>query len=107
MLTEQEFIQLRAATGVPVLWRQAKPPNDTRNLVCITGPIDARQDVMVNAYGVNGRTFQILAADLPAAPEKFDQLELGGERYTINDVIPQHVRGAGTVVSYRVFCKGR
>jgi len=107
VLTDAEFSTALGAMGVPVTWTQVKPPQASVNVKSITGTIDNRNEVLVNAYGVGGRTFQFRAQDLPTPPVKFDQIVLAGETYTIHDVNTYHERGSGNVIAYRCLCKGR
>ena len=107
MLTAAEFTQLLNATGVTVSHRQAKPPHTVTQVKVVPGSVDKRSETLVNAYGVNGRTIELLASALPTPPEKMDQITFGGEKYTVSDVVPMHERGTGSIISYLMFMKGR
>lgn len=105
MLTAAEFIALRNVTGISAEWHQAKAPKATKTCRVILAPIDKRSETLVNSYGVNGVSIQVLASDV--APAKFDQFVVNGERYTIDTPVPYHERGTGALVYYVCFVKGK
>jgi hypothetical protein len=110
VLTEQEFRALLSVTGEPVVWKQAKAPQATANVRAIVqtiGSVKSAEEVIVNAYGVTGRSIQVAARDLPVAPEKFDEITCQGERYIIETVLPQHSRQTGTITYFLLYSKGR
>lgn len=109
MLTEQEFLALLAVTGEPVAWRQAKAPNATANVKAIVQTIGSSrsEEVIVNSFGVTGRSIQIAARDLPVAPEKFDEITCQGERHILEAVLPQHSRQTGTITYFLCYSKGK
>ena len=76
--------------GSPAEWRQAKPPQAT--VRCIVGMKTAswRDEELVNAYGLNARVFTIDAAEV-AKVEKFDQVIVGNERYTLDAAVPVYI----------------
>ena len=107
MLTESEFRALLDATGEPVVFNQAKVPNTVANVKAIVQPLTKDNEVIVNAYGVTGRSIQIAARDLPVVPEKFDVVTCQGERHVIETVLPQHTRQTGTIAYFICYAKGR
>lgn len=107
MLTVKEFTQLRGVLGVPISFASAKPPSVTKDLTAIVQPINSRDEGLINAYGVGAKTIQILAADLPIAPLKFDTVTSQGERLVIDTVVPQNTRGTGTICFFLCYVKGK
>jgi hypothetical protein len=107
MLTVKEFTQLRGVLGVPIMFTSAKPPSVTKDLIAIVQPINSRDEGLINAYGVGAKTIQILAADLPIAPLKFDTVMSQGERLVIDTVVPQNTRGTGVICFYLCYVKGK
>lgn len=61
--------------------------------------------VVLNSIGFGAKIITIKASSVTVAPLKFDTIEVGNEKYTIDTVNPSHVPG-GQVVGYRCFCKG-
>jgi len=105
MLTAGEFIQIVNTLGITVEWHQAKPPREVKNVRVVVSSIDKRNEAMLNAYGLEGKMFQIPAM---ITPKKLDQIVLPtGERYTLTDVEAVHTRGTGALVSYNCYCKGK
>lgn len=109
MLTEAEFLMLLAATGEPIVWKQAKPPHATASVRAIVQSIGASRsdDIIVNAFGVTGRSIQIAARDIPVEPEKFDEITCQGEKYILETVMPQHSRQTGTITYFLCYSKGK
>lgn len=99
---------IRSPIGTMATHKKAKAPQT------VTGPIKILQqstskapEAIVNAYGVNGREFVILASDLPDTPEKFDTITSDSGVFVINDVIPLMGEGIETVIGYRCYSKGK
>jgi hypothetical protein len=78
--------------GVPASWRQAKPPNATINLNVGMKTASWKDEELVNAYGINARVFTLKARDVSKL-EKFDQITIGAERYTMDAAIPVYING--------------
>lgn len=62
---------------------------------------------IINEYGVNARIITVLAADVPFILEKFDVVELSGERLVLDGVIPVHEPKTGNIIGYRGFVRGK
>lgn len=90
--------------GVPAIWRQAKPPRTSKNVTLGFKTVGMRDEELVNAFGVGAKVLTIKVRDLPVI-EKFDQIEIGNERYTIDTVLPIHLNGVH--VFHKCFVKGR
>ena len=107
MLTKSEFSTLLKAVGEPVVFTQVKAPNATANVKAIVEPFRREETELINAYGINGMTVQVLAGDLPITPQKFDTFHLAtGKKMTINEPIEQRERGNGNLAYYIIYCKG-
>ena len=88
------------------VWDQAKPPHATKTVVGHKRNFGSAETEHVNAYGVSGVEIIVAASDFASAPEKFDTFDVGGEKYTVVDVIPQ--RGFNnTVIIYRCYSRGK
>lgn len=108
MLTLAEFRTLANATGIPAVWEQAQAPNQTAAIgKAIVQSTSKAAEPIVNAYGVNGKSIQVAAADLPTAPLKFDAFVVQGNRYVIDTVIEHKERGTGAVIHYTCYSRGR
>lgn len=62
---------------------------------------------IVNAYGINARILTFLQSSLPFEPEKFDVVEVTGERLVLDAVIPVHEPGSGVIIGFRGFVRGK
>lgn len=101
-----EFENVVDMLGVPGTWTQAKPPNNTlpTTVGFKTAGLDDKE--VVNAYGVGAKIITFKAADFATtAPEKFDQLTIAGERYTLDEVMPIHLNGV--LIFYKAFVRGK
>lgn len=107
MLTLNEFRILANATGEPVSWVQAKAPNQNAAVNrAIVQSTSKSSEAIINAYGVNGVSIQVAAADLPIAPVKFDTFVVGSNNYVIDTPIAHKERGTGAVIYYTCYVKG-
>ena len=102
MLSAGEFNQLVNAIGINAIWHQAKADTDTPVKV-VFSIISKKEETLVNAYGINGVQIQVAAT---ATPIKFDEFKVNGESYTVDDVVPKHERGTGTITSYTCYARG-
>ena len=113
MLTPAEFNVLWTQLAIPVEWSppSTAPVPPIRHIRAIVQAIDKRNEVLVNAYGINGISFMVRAADL--VPSKLDTVHIndpshaGLERYTIHDVVPIHTRGTGVICYYSCYSRGK
>jgi len=109
MLTPTEFHFLAQRTGEPLTFTQVKAPGAVIAIAFgIVQDLSRAPEMIVNSYGVNGRSFQLAAADFGAViPERFDVIErANGERYTLDAVNAEHARVGGAVSYYICFAKG-
>lgn len=109
MLSLDEFKQLLAASNPQWAdFRMAKAPGTvTPVMVLVSGTSRERSEVIVNAFGVNGVSFQIAADALPTAPEKFDAIEINAHKYVIDMVVEKRCRRTGAVSSFTMYAKGK
>lgn len=107
MLTVQEFKQLLSVVGEPVVYTCAKDEMITASINAIVQPINARDEGLINAYGVGSKTVQIAVGDTPIAPVKFDTILTQNERLVLDTVITQHTRGTGTPSYYICYVRGK
>jgi len=103
-----EFDQLINTLGVPAVLTRAKPPATVTNIQRVGFASISKQDQgLVNAYGLSGKVITVKAADCAGvAPLKFDVFMVGTERYVADTVNPLHEPGVGSVIGYKVYCKG-
>ena len=88
------------------VWKQAKPPHDTKTVVGHKRNFGSNETELVNAYGIDGVELIVKASDFTLAPEKFDRFTVGGEVYTVTDVKAQ--RGFNNaVILYRCYSRGK
>lgn len=109
MLTPTEFDFLARRTGEPLTFTQVKAPGNSISIPYgIVQDLSRAPEMIINSFGINGRSIQIAAADFGAViPERFDVIErANGERYTLDAVHAEHQRGGG--VSYYIcYAKGK
>jgi hypothetical protein len=109
MLRPAEFHFLALRIGEPVTFTQVKAPNTVIAIShAIVQDLSRAPEMIINAYGINGRSVQMAAADFVGViPERFDVIErANGERYTLDAVHAEHERGGG--VSYYIcYAKGK
>lgn len=78
--------------AVPATWKQAKAPRATRNVNIGFTVATAREEAIVQDYGVGTRIITVKAGDLPSL-EKNDIFEVNGERYKIDGVQDLYING--------------
>lgn len=78
--------------GVPAVWTQTKDPKATQDVLVGFKTASWRDEELINAYGIGAKVFTIKVSDIPVI-EKFDRIEINGERYTIDSVMPVHLNG--------------
>ena len=106
MLLATEFRQLLNAMGEPAEVHMAKPPKTVTKTTAIVQSTSKAHESIVQAYGVDGKSFQFAAADV--VPSRLDQIVLAtGERYTIDSVVKHFERGSGALSSVTAYVKGR
>lgn len=106
MLTAPEFSRLLGVFGETVEVHQTKAPKKTYNIKAIVQSTSKAHEQIVQAYGVNGMSFQFAAVD--HVPDRLDTIVLsGGEKYTIDSVVKHFERGTGKLASTTCYCKGR
>jgi hypothetical protein len=91
--------------GVPAVWKQAKPPQQTATAVVGFKSVGPNEAEIVNAYGIEAKILTIAAGDTPVAPEKFDTFEVNGETFVAQSAQAVHLNGQ--VIGYRCLVKGR
>ncbi len=96
--------QLVDLLGVPAVWTQTKAPKATKSVVVGFKTASWQDQELINAYGIGAKVFTVKVSDIPVI-EKFDRIEVSGERYTIDAVFPMHVNGV--VVFHKCMVKGR
>lgn len=99
------FEQVIELLGSPCVWTQAKPPHATKTVRAGFRTAGAQDTEVVNAYGMGAKIITLKAADFTTAPEKFDKLQFGTERYTADSVQPVHLNAA--VIGWKIFVKGQ
>ena len=88
------------------VWRQAKPPNTTNQVIGHIRRFGSSENELVNSYGVNGVEIICQADTFPVPPSKFDRFTIDTEIFTATDVKPQ--RGFDNkLIFYRIYCKGK
>jgi hypothetical protein len=108
MLLAGEFASILAALGQPVTWTQAKAPHATATIRAVVQSTAKSQEAIVNAYGINGRSFQVAAGATVSPPEKFDVFtDAQGNRFVIDTVVEHQARGAGASTSFTCYCRGK
>ena len=91
--------------GVPITWNQAKPPKQTASFK-VGFKHAGKQDIgVVNDYGIAAVIITAKASDFPVAPQKFDDIVLNGETYTLEAVHPIHING--TLALYKCYSRGK
>lgn len=109
MLLATEFRQLLNTMGEPAEVHMAKPPKTVTKTTAIVQSVKSNSkahESIVQAYGVDGKSFQFAAADV--VPSRLDQIVLAtGERYTIDSVVKHFERGSGALSSVTAYVKGR
>lgn len=107
-MNKAEFDTVIDRLGVPATHRQAKAPNTETAIARLTiQGVGKADEAVVQAYGVMTRQIHIKSASLPAAPEKFDAIIIGGITYVIEAVMPKFESGTGAVLGYACYCKGK
>ena len=86
-------------------WKQNKTPSLTKVVRGHLRQFRSDETDLINAYGVHGVEIICDAASFPTAPIKFDEFDLNGEVYTVNDVRIQNGFD-NTPIVYRCLCKG-
>ena len=107
MLTIKEFRALLSMTGEPVNFTTTKEPVQSLSIYAIVQPVNARDEALINSYGVGSKSIQICALDIPVQPVKFDVVLCRGERLVIDTVVPQHTRSNGLLCFYLCYVKGK
>ena len=88
------------------VWEQAHPPLATNTVVGHKRNFGSTETEHVNAYGVSGAELIVQASDFTIPPAKFDTFKVGGEKYTVVDVVPQ--RGFNNkVIIFRCYSRGK
>jgi|GEM_PF-4040216 len=107
-MTRRGLQLLIQALGQSATHIQAKAPNvETVVPRMLSQSTSKATESIVQAYGVNGREFVLLVTALPQAPERFDAIVTGDERYALDTVIPLHEEGTGELMGWRCFAKGK
>lgn len=89
--------------GVPGTWTEAKPPNSTASVTVGVKTVSWRDEELVNAYGINARVFTMKATQV-ATLKKFDTIQIGNERYTMDAAVPVYINN--TLVFWKGICRG-
>lgn len=106
MLLASEFATLLNTVGEPVTVHMAKPPKTVTKAKAIVQSTSKAHEAIVQAYGVDGKSFQFAAVDI--VPNRLDQIHLAsGEKYTIDEVVKHFERGSGNLAHCTAYCKGR
>lgn len=106
MLLANEFQQLLNMVGEPVEVHMAKPPKTVTKAKSIVQSTSKAHESIVQAYGVDGKSFQFAASEI--VPVRLDQIVLAtGEKYTIDSVVKHFERGTGNLASVTCYVKGR
>lgn len=102
------LVSLVDALGQAGTHIQAKAPQTSTPLArVLTQSTSKSTEAIVQAYGVNGREFVFLSDALPLTPERFDAIQIGGERYALDTVVPLHEDGTGLLMGWRCYAKGK
>jgi hypothetical protein len=94
-----------ALLATPAVWTQAKPPHATKNIEVGIKTASARDEAIINAYGVGAKVITFKASDFPQPPEQFDQLVIGGETLVLADVHPANV--GNIVQTWKGYVRGK
>ena len=86
-------------------WKQAKPPQTTKQVTGHVRQLGIKDETLVNAYGIDAVEITCKVADFPFAPAKFDSFTVGTHKYVAQDVRTQ-IGFAGVPLLYRVYAKG-
>ena len=100
------FNQVVDVLGVPAEYHQTKVPKAVTNIAAVgfKSP-KPDEEAIINAIGVSGRIVTIQEADLPVPPVKLDRLFIHGEVWTVEAV--NRIDLNGTIIGYKLLCKGR
>lgn len=75
--------------GLPATWIQAKPPNASKGITVGFKTAGWKDTEVVNSYGYGAKIITMKAVDFTTTiPEKYDTIEVNGERYTLDEVMP-------------------
>lgn len=89
--------------GVPGTWYQAKAPHATKTCTVGMKTVSWNDEELANAYGIGAKVFTV-SAKVITKLEKFDRIQIGSERYTMDAAMPVHVNGA--LVFWKGIAKG-
>lgn len=98
------FDQVVDLLGTPVTWNQAKSPNQTATFTSGLKTVGAKDIELINSYGIGSKIFTTKVSSTPVPPEKFDELVVNNESYTIDAV--HAVRINDQIVGYKCYCRG-
>jgi hypothetical protein len=91
--------------STPAVWTQAKPPHATKNINVGIKTASARDEAVINAYGIGAKILTFKASEFTTLPEQFDQITIGGETYVLADV---HSANVGNVVlHFKGYVRGK
>lgn len=102
MSTELERVLTQL--GTPGVWCQALKPNATNKVTVGMRTVGWQDTELVNAYGINARILTVSVKEVSLLA-KFDRIEIGNEKYTLDDAIPVYVNGQ--IVFWKGVVKGR
>ena len=91
--------------ATPAVWTQAKPPHNTKNIEVGIKTASARDEAIINAYGVGALIFTFKASDFTVPPEQFDQVTIAGETYVLAAAHPARVGNA--IQHYKGYVRGK
>ena len=101
---EGAFDQLHSLMSVPAIFRQAKAPQTVQNVQVGFKTVSARDESLINAYGIAGKIITFEAQSLTVPPVKLDTVEIDGQRYTLQSVQPKYLNGK--LLFYTAYVKG-
>jgi len=91
--------------STPAVWTQAKPPKATKAISVGIKTASARDEAIINAYGVAAKIILMKASDFTTPPEQFDQLTIGAETLVLADTHPVNV--GNVVIFWKGYVRGK
>jgi hypothetical protein len=93
-----------AKLGVPASWERAKSDGVASAVTVGFKTAGAKDEAIVNAYGINAIIMTLRAMEAPVPPEKFDTFIVHGVRHTADAV--HQVNLNGEVIGWKIYVRG-
>ena len=92
--------------GVPGVFTQTKAPNWSGNVTVGFAPVGKDDTEIVNAFGINARIITMSELDFDTEhPAKFDQVLIGDETFTLDEVQKRYVNDV--LVGWKAIVRGK